>query len=266
MVVCSCGNVKRRAFLSDCGMGFVGMVLGAMFEREGIAAPAEWAPPNGKPHFTPRAKSVIWIFLQGGLSHLESFDPKTALNKYAGKSISETPHKDVLNSAFVKKNVVQFTATERQLMTTLLPLQTGYRQRGQSGIEISDWWPNVGECVDDLAVVRSVWTTDNDHAAQLQFHTGRHIFEGLYPSIGSWVHYGLGSLNENIPQFVVLGPPVPPHLGGAGVSGGNYLGPQHSGVHLAGDPLRPLPFAAPEMDVSSERQKTMFDFVQELTQ
>src|SRR6185503_9726608 len=148
MVVCACGRVNRRAFLSDCGMGFVGMVLGTMLQREGIAA---------EPHLTPRAKSVIWIFLQGGLSHLESFDPKAAVNRYAGKSISETPHKDVLNAPFTKKNVVQFTATERQLMTTLLPLQSGYGKRGQSGIEISDWWPQVGECVDDLAVVRSVW-------------------------------------------------------------------------------------------------------------
>src|SRR5260370_38826736 len=102
-------------------------------------------------------------------------------------------------------------------MLTLLPLQVGYGKRGQSGIEISDWWPHFGEVVDDVSVLRSVWTTDNDHAAQLQFHTGRHIFEGVYPSIGSWVHYGLGSLNDNVPQFVVLGPPVPPHLGGAGV-------------------------------------------------
>jgi hypothetical protein len=266
--VCSCGRVNRRMFLADCGMGFVGMVLGAMFQREGMAATtgSEWSLPDGKPHFPPKAKSVIWIFLQGGLSHLESFDPKPAINKYAGKSISETPHKDVLNSPFVKKNVVQFTATERQLMMTLMPLQVGYGKRGQSGIEISDWWPRLGECVDDVSIVRSVWTTDNDHAAQLQFHTGRHIFEGFYPSIGSWVHYGLGSLNDNIPQFVVLGPPVPPHLGGAGVANGDYLGPQHSGVHLAGDPLKPLPFASPEMDLSSEEQKSLFEFVQELNQ
>ena len=179
-------------------MGFVGLVLGAMLQRDGLAATGEeWSPPNGKPHFPPKAKSVIWIFLQGGVSHLESFDPKPAINKYAGKSISETPHKDVLNSPFVKKNVVQFTATERQLMMTLLPLQVGYRKRGESGIEISDWWPQFGECMDDVSIIRSVWTTDNDHAAQLQFHTGRHIFEGFFPSIGSWVHYGLGSLNEN---------------------------------------------------------------------
>src|SRR5688572_6991606 len=100
LAVCSCGQVNRRMFLSHYGMGFVGLVLGAMFQRDGLAASSsEWSPPDGKPHFPPKAKSVIWIFLQGGLSHLESFDPKPALNKYAGKSISETPHKDVLNSS-----------------------------------------------------------------------------------------------------------------------------------------------------------------------
>lgn len=133
ITACSCGKASRRVFLSDCGMGFVGLVLGSLLQRDGFAATtgSEWSPPDGKPHFPPKAKSVIWIFLQGGLSHLESFDPKPAVNKYAGKSISETPHKDVLNAPFTKKNVVQFTATERQLMLTLLPLQVGYRKRGR---------------------------------------------------------------------------------------------------------------------------------------
>src|SRR5215510_8823829 len=83
LAVCSCGHVNRRVFLSDCGMGFVGLVLGAMFERDGLAATTtgQWSPPDGKPHFPPKAKSVIWIFLQGGVSHLESFDPKPALIK-----------------------------------------------------------------------------------------------------------------------------------------------------------------------------------------
>src|SRR3989442_7374560 len=109
MTACSCGRINRRAFLSDCGMGFVGLVLGAMLQRDGLAATGEeWSPPNGKPHFPPKAKSVIWVFLQGGVSHLESFDPKPAINKYADKSISETPHKDVLDSPFMKMNAVQF--------------------------------------------------------------------------------------------------------------------------------------------------------------
>ena len=263
----ACGRVDRRQLLTKTGMGLTGLVLNSMFQETAIASETKaWAPPDGQPHFAPKAKRVIWIFLQGGVSHLESFDPKPELNKFAGKTIGETPHRGILDSAFVKKNVVQFTGIERKLMTTVLPLQVGFRKQGQSGIEISDWWPNLAGVVDDLAILRSIWTTDNDHAAQLQFHTGRHIFQGYYPSVGSWVHYGLGSLNENIPKFVVLGPPVPPHLGGAGVSGGNYLGPQHSGVHLSGDPANPLPYASPAGSITSRQQKSEFDFIEELNQ
>jgi hypothetical protein len=267
--VSCCGRVNRRVFLADCGMGFTGLVLGAMLQQDGVVlanSPDAWRPPDGKPHFAPKAKSVIWIFMQGGVSHVETFDPKPALNKYGGKTIGETPHKGVLDSPFVKKNVVQFTMDERKLMSTLFPLQVEYRKRGQSGIEISDWWPHLSERVDDIALIRSMWTTDNDHAAQLQFHTGRHIFDGLFPSIGSWVHYGLGSLNENLPQFVVLGPMVPPQLGGQGAISGNYLGPEHSGVQIEVDPENPLPYAFPGRDVYREEQTREFQFLEQLNQ
>ena len=74
-------------------------------------------------------------------------------------------------------------------------LNTGYKKHGKSGLVVGDWWKHVGACADDLAVVRSLWTTDNDHGAQLQWHTGRHVREGAHPTIGSWVSYGLGTLN-----------------------------------------------------------------------
>ena len=144
----------------------------------------------------------------GGVSHLESFDPKPALNKYAGKSIAETPLKGVLDKKFLDENVRTLAPDLRKILSKLYPLQVGYRKRGESGIEVSDWWPHVGGCVDDLAVIRSMWTNDIDHGAQLQFHTGRNRLDGFFPTIGSWVHYGLGTLNENLPQFVVMGNPV----------------------------------------------------------
>jgi hypothetical protein len=262
-----CGRVNRRVFLADLGMGFTGLVLGAMLQRDRIALAntlETWSPPDGKPHLTPKAKSVIWIFMQGGVSHVETFDPKPVLNKYAGMSIAETPYRDVLTSPLVKKNVQELT-TDRKLMTKIFPMQVGYRKRGQSGIEMSDWWSQLGNCIDDMALIRSVWTTDNDHTGQLQFHTGRHIFDGIFPSIGSWVHYGLGSLNDNLPQFVVLGPMVPPQLGGIAAVGGSYLGPEHSGVQLEVDPDNPLPFAFPP-DVYKEEQKSEFEFVKRLNQ
>src|SRR5262245_62693885 len=93
----ACPGVTRRSFLADTGLGFTGLALGAMLFRDGIAR-AEAPVQNGKPHFKPKARSVIWIFLCGGVSHVESFDPKPELNKYAGKTIDSTPYKDVLKT------------------------------------------------------------------------------------------------------------------------------------------------------------------------
>src|SRR4051794_36276121 len=96
-----CGRIHRRAFLADLGLGFTGLALGAMLNRDGIvraAEPGVWAPPTGLPHFAPKAKSVIWIFLSGGYSHVETFDPKPALTKYAGKTFEETPFPNPVKS------------------------------------------------------------------------------------------------------------------------------------------------------------------------
>jgi hypothetical protein len=244
---------SRRGFLGDLRNGLAGIALASLLEGE-PRADESWRPPDGRPHFAPRAKNVIWLFMVGGVSHLESFDPKPALTRYAGKTIAETPHRGVLDSPYVKKNLREFAAGLRTILPTLYPLQVGFSKRGKSGIEVSDWWPHVGGCVDDLAVVRSMWTTDNDHGAQLQFHTGRHSLEGPFPTIGSWVHYGLGSLNENLPRFVVLGRPLADCCGGNGGHGASYLGPEHDGVRLEVDPKNPLPFAVPDAGVSREEQ------------
>lgn len=261
-----CGRVPRRQFLADGGLGFTGLALGAMLHRDGVAA--EPAAGTGElSQFAPKAKSVIWFFMNGGTSHLESFDPKPAVNRYAGMTIDESPFgAGVLESPFYRKNVRDFGGKPRALMAQLYPLQIGWRRRGESGIEVSDWWPHVGDCIDDIAVVRSMWTTDNDHAAQLQFHTGRHIFDGFYPSIGSWVHYGLGSLNDNLPQFVVMGPPPGDCCGGIGAHDGSYLGPEHTGVRMTPDPHNPLPFGTPGAAIGIEERRQQLELLQDLNQ
>ncbi len=261
-----CGRIQRRTFLTDCGMGFTGLALGAMLQREGHASPdVQPHVPSGQPLVAPKAKSVIWFFMNGGTSHVESFDPKPALNKYSGLTVDESPFKSaVLDSEFYRKNVRDFAGTPRALMATLYPLQVGYRKRGESGIEVSDWWPHVGSCIDDISVVRSMWTTDNDHAAQLQFHTGRHIFDGFFPSVGAWVHYGLGTLNENLPQFIVMGPPPGDCCGGVGAHDGSYLGPEHSGVKMTLDPKNPLPFGTPGSNVNVAERRKQLDLLREL--
>ena len=254
--------MQRRTFLADTGLGFAGLALGAMLLRDGIV---RGAAPDGKPHFAPKAKRVIWLFFMGGVSHLESFDPKPALDKYAGKTIDESPFKKaVVESPFYRKNVMDFAGTPRALLNKLYPTQIGFKKHGKSGIEVSDWWPHLADCVDDIAFVRSMWTTDNDHAAQLQFHTGRHVFEGFHPTIGSWIHYGLGSLSENLPQFVVLGSPPGDCCGGVGAHGAGYLGPEHAAVPLSLDPANPLPFGTPGATVTKEGRAKQLDLLRDL--
>ena len=264
----ACKGVTRRSFLADTGMGFTGLVLGSMLFRDGVAradpgmgtagGPAE---PAGRAHFTPRAKSVIWIFLCGGVSHLESFDVKPELNKYAGKSIADTPYADVLDPKKIDANIIGGNPTHggRKI---LMPLQTGHRAYGQSGLVVGDWFRHVGECADDLAVIRSLWTIHNDHGAQLTFQTGRHPREAGHPTLGAWVSYGLGSVNENLPEYVVLGTPTGDCCGGTWTFGGGYLGPEHGGVKLGLDPKAPLPFIKPAGDtVTHDEQAASFSLL-----
>src|SRR5437879_4696001 len=142
---CGYHNVHRRTFLADMGMGFVGLALGAMLHRDGVvraAEPAHWSPPDGRPHFPQQAKSVIWLFMNGGVSHLETFDPKPALNKYAGKSIAQTPFADSQSPEKLKlARVVVVNDANGQQRNLLYPLQVGFKKRGQSGIEVCDWMP-----------------------------------------------------------------------------------------------------------------------------
>src|SRR5688572_18096705 len=126
---CSCTGIHRRAFLADLGMGFTGLALGALLQRDGVvraSAPATWAPPDGKPHFRPKAKSVIWLFMNGGVSHMETFDPKPMLTKFAGKTIAETPFKDAQDPEKLKlARVVVINDANGQQRNKLLPLQIG---------------------------------------------------------------------------------------------------------------------------------------------
>ena len=253
-------SLPRRNFLSNLSSGLAGISLASLLQDEARAAGVHQTP-NGQPHFTPKAKSVIWLFMRGGVSHMESFDPKPMLNKYAGKSISETPWKSVQQSEKLKRvRVVVVNDANGQQRNKVYPLQVGYKKYGESGIEVSDWFPHLGGCVDDLSIVRSMWTTDDNHGAQVQFHSGRHMLDGRVPTIGAWVNYGLGSLNQNLPQFINMGPRF------FDVRDGHYLGPAYDSVPLKVDPKNPLPYAKPELDLSSAEQKIEFSLINQLNQ
>src|SRR5207245_760098 len=119
------------------------LALGAMLFKDGVARAG---PPAAAEPLTPRARAVIWIFLCGGVSHVESFDPKPELNAYAGKSIDDTPYKDALNPARLKDIVAANPAHGGRKV--LMGLNTGFKKYGQSGLEVADWWRHVGECAD----------------------------------------------------------------------------------------------------------------------
>lgn len=250
---------SRRAFLADMGMGFGGIAAASLLQKD---VQAGQTPPVQS---TARAKNVIWLFMIGGTSHMESFDPKPALTKYAGMTIEESPYKSVLSSPYLEnERVVAFDPNNGFIRNELYPLQIGYRKWGQSGLEISNWWPHVARQADDLCLIRSVWTEDSNHGAQLQFHTGRHRVDGFFPTIGSWVNYGLGSLNENLPEFVVMGTPIADCCGGVEAHRANYLGPQYDGVPLAIDPDNPLAYAKPAKGVYREEQIGEFELLRQL--
>lgn len=256
------GNLPRRNFLTSLSSGLAGISLASLLQNEQKSqAAGTHQPPDGKSHFTPKAKSVIWLFMRGGVSHMESFDPKPMLNKYAGKSISETPWKSVQESEKLKRvRVVVVNDANGQQRNKVYPLQVGYKKYGESGIEVSDWFPHIGSCVDDLSIVRSMWTTDDNHGAQVQFHSGRHMLDERVPTIGAWINYGLGTLNENLPQFINMGPRY------FDVRDGHYLGPAYDSVPLKVDPKNPLPYAKPELDLSKEEQKIEFSLINQLNQ
>ena len=250
----------RRAFLADLGLGFTGLALGAMFARDGVGSPTAWVPPDGRPHFAPKAKSVIWLFMNGGVSHLESFDYKPEITKHAGKTIAETPYADVQNPAKLALERAPVPDANGLQRNVLFPLQTGFRRHGQSGMEISDLFPHTARNADRIAVVRSMWTTDSNHGAQTQFHTGRHMLDPAQPTLGGWVHYGLGSINDDLPQFISIG-----FREYWNRKDGVYLGPAHDAVPLRIDPANPLDFGRPERPFSPQAQSIGFDLVGRLS-
>ena len=257
----------RRTFLADVGLGFTGLALGAMLQNESIGRATDAtfarAESSGRAHFPPRAQKVIWVFLSGGYSHMETFDPKPALTKYGGKTYDETPYPNPTNDPLFSQRSRAVVGGDRP-HSKIFPLQVGFRKHGESGIEITDWWPHLATCVDEIAFVRSMYTTDNDHNAEFQLHHGRHKLDPPEPVIGSWIHYGLGTANENLPGFVFIGQYKDTRV--RWNFDANYLGPSHGGVELSLDPAQPLPFGVRPHDVRAREQENQFRFINELNQ
>jgi len=186
----------RRQLLSQAANGFGAVALGAMLREQASAAPTGDTPPAlapQPPHYAPKARHVIFLYMDGGPSQVDTFDPKPMLDKYDGKPFP------------VKKERTQFEDNGNTLAA-----RWKFRKYGQSGIPVSDLFPHVGQCVDDLAVIRSMTSGFSEHTnANYFLHTGVGL-QGR-PSMGAWVGYGLGSECNNLPSFVVLnGGLIPP--------------------------------------------------------
>jgi hypothetical protein len=187
---------NRREFLANAFCGFGGLAFGAMLAAE--QARAQSKNPLGnplapkKPHKPAKAKSVIFLFLSGGPSHMETFDPKPLLNKLSGQK----------RPASFGEAKYQFVTPDAKLLGT----KRAFKRYGKSGIEVSDLFPHLAERVDDMAIIRSCHGDMVVHsAAQYQLFTGR-VIPG-FPSMGSWVIYGLGAEAESLPAYVVLPDP-----------------------------------------------------------
>ncbi len=254
-------RIGRRRFLADVGMGFTGTALAAVLFEDGVARPVSAEPAAPAPKAP--AKSVIWLFMVGGASHIETFDPKPALTKYADKTIAETPYEQAVRDPRVTKNFRMFAGAAKQGTKILRP-QVGFKKRGACGTEVCDWLPHVGGCADDLTVVRSLWTTDFSHSAQVLAHTGRITIDGREPSVGSWAHYGLGTAAGNLPKFVVMGRPPSDFGGGSASHQASYLGPEHDGVPVEVEPARAVPYPPQGAGLTREAQKAEFELVGEL--
>jgi len=166
-------------------------ILGAGFGTVGLADGLMSASGN-TPHFAPRAKRVIFLYLNGGLSHVDTFDPKPALARFDGQPMPGPKVKTDRASGGLMKSPFEF------------------RPYGESGVEVSDIFPRVGSCIDDILVVRSMRSESVNHLpSMLMMNTGHALRGGSRPSFGSWVVYGLGSENRSLPGFVVLCPGTP---------------------------------------------------------
>ena len=244
----------RRAFLERAGAGFGALALGALMQRDARASNknvgASTIAPH-EPHFPARAKSVIWCFLDGGPSHIDLFDPKPALQKYAGRP---------LPASFPRP----LTAMGVTADTPLLGTKRKFKQYGQSGIWVSDWYPEIATCVDDIAVVRSCWADGLNHVGSIcQMNTGSIL--GGRPSIGSWSVYGLGNESDCLPAYVVLLDTNSDPPGGNRNWGTGFMPASYQGTKFRPGES-PVLHLSPPSSAARGLQRMKLDFIQQLNQ
>jgi len=217
-------------------------------DSNSVAAEAIAAVAPPQPHFTPRVKRVIWLFMHGGPSHVDLFDPKPELIRHAGK-----PLPDSFGMVMTRRKVA-----ENPLLGPVRPFQP----RGESGLPISDFLPHIAQHADELCVIRSLNGDSVNHPQSVyQMNTGS-ILMGR-PSVGSWMSYGLGTENRDLPAFVVLPDPAGGIKGGPPAWGSGYLPSNHQGITMRAGP-QPILHLRPQPQISLAQQRATLDLVQQL--
>jgi hypothetical protein len=240
------------------GGGIAGLALAHLLDREGLLAaepqscnePFPGALGPRPPHFQPRATAVISLFMSGGVSHVDTFDPKPALTRYAGEPL----HGKVDGNIAVRQG----------LPGPLMPSPFSFQRYGESGIEVSELFPHLAQHVDEMAFMRSVFGRSNDHIqATYEMQSGQ-IRMG-FPSVGSWVTYGLGAQSSSLPAFVVMtdhrgGPLGGPNDWSAGFMPATYQGTR---FRSSGDPIVDL---EPPEGMTAEAQRARLDVLAKLNE
>ena len=251
---------SRRDFLFESCGGLSGLALAHLLDQDGLLAatvndaacdskPVGFNPfAAKKPHFAPRAKSVISLFMSGGVSHVDTFDPKPALEKYAGQPLSG------------KGEIVVRQGHPGPLM----PSPFKFRKYGQSGMDVSEIFPTLAQHVDDLALLRSVYGKSNDHV-QAHYELATGMIRMGFPSVGSWVTYGLGSESQGLPAFVVIYDAHGGPFGGPANWSAGFMPAAYQGTvfRAAGDPIIDL---KPPADVKPEQQRAQLDLLARLNE
>ena len=247
--------MNRRDFLTRAGGGFGMLALASLLQEQGLLAAdaVEDNAPNPvavkPPHFAARAQRVIFLFMAGGPSQVDTFDPKPELTRLHGQTLPAS-FGPVRTRRGVDKN-------------RLLASRRTFTRRGQAGIEISDLFPHLGDCVDDMCVLRGCRGDSVTHPESVYLMNTGSILMGR-PSLGAWVSYGLGTENQNMPAYVVLPDPAGWVKGGAPAWGNGYMPAAYQGTVFRGGSSPLLNLNTPAGVSGPEQQRRTLDLVGQL--
>jgi hypothetical protein len=238
---------SRRQFLGQAGGGFGALALAGLMAGQNRQAVAGETIAR-RPHFFGKARNVIFLFMDGGPSHIDTFDPKPLVNEMAGKPLPSS----------IKRVITPMGVSENPLLAS----KRTWKQYGESGLPVSDWYAHVGTCADDICVIRSCTSDALNHVGGIcQMNTGS-ILAGR-PSLGAWVNYGLGCENQNLPGFVVMMDSDREPPGGNRVWGAGFMPATHQGTRfLPGK--RPILYLDTPEGISDQRQLSKLNFVDRL--